>query len=196
MHCGSAPHGWPPLPSSPASQRSKISVVGKEGRDLHSTLALQYFPSIFTVSTVSFTNNPKPDFDGGLRLVLAPAIKAQWDMENTGVHQTSQSHQNQEKLQFNLEKPQPTLFLLSCMLSNCSKLHGRLARQRCSSPGARAAPMLPTPQELPSPGCRAAAALPGWLSAVEGVSHRVGDSSSPHASQRPKTGCHESNSGK
>jgi len=90
--------GQPPLPPSSASWRSKISAVGMEGGDLYQTLALQYFPSIFIVSIVFFTNNSKPGFDDGLRLVIAPATKAQWNMENTGILQISQLCHHQEKL--------------------------------------------------------------------------------------------------
>ena len=158
MHRGSAARGRPPLPSSPTPWRSSISVVGVEGGDLHSTLALQYFPSIFIVNTVSLTNNSKAGFDDGLRLVSAPAIKAQQNMAKTGVHQISQLQRNHKKLKLNLEKSHPALFLLNCVLSNCSKPHGHLARQRCSGSGARAAPMLPTPlPPLPGePGCGSA----------------------------------------
>lgn len=73
---GSAARGRPPLPSSPASWRSKISAVGVEGGDLHPTLALQYFPSIFTVNTVPFPNNSKSVFDDGLRLVHCSCHKS------------------------------------------------------------------------------------------------------------------------
>lgn len=51
-------------------------MVGVEGGDLHSALALQCFPSIFIVNTLSFANNIKPGFDDDLRFVIAPAIKA------------------------------------------------------------------------------------------------------------------------
>lgn len=92
---GSAAHEWPPLPSLPTSWRSKLSVVAAEGGDFHTALVLQYFPSTFIVNIVSFTNNSKPSFDYSLRLVLAPVTKAQQNVENTGVPQMSQLHQNQ-----------------------------------------------------------------------------------------------------
>lgn len=67
---------------------------------------LQYLQSIFMVSTASLTNNSKPGFDDepGLRLVIASAIKAQQNTENTGVHQISQLPQNQGKPKLNQDK--------------------------------------------------------------------------------------------
>lgn len=74
---------------------------------------LQYLQSIFMVSTASLTNNSKPGFDDepGLRLVIASAIKAQQNTENTGVHQISQLPQNQGKPKLNQDKP-PILLCL------------------------------------------------------------------------------------
>lgn len=94
QHC----HLHPPLrgPGSPWwVQREEISIQ-----------PLQYLQSIFIVNTASLTNNSNPgsDDEPGLRLVIAPAIKAQQNAENTGVHQISQLHRNQEKLKLDLEK--------------------------------------------------------------------------------------------
>lgn len=67
---------------------------------------LQYLQSIFMVNKISLTNNSNTGFDDepGLKLVIAPAIKAQQNTENTGVHQMSQLHQNQGKLKLHLDK--------------------------------------------------------------------------------------------
>lgn len=79
-------------------------MVGAEGGDLHSAFAA--LAKYFIVNTASLTNNSNPgsDDEPGLRLVIAPAIKAQQNTGNTGVHQISQLHRNQEKLKLDLEK--------------------------------------------------------------------------------------------
>lgn len=75
----------------------------EEGR-LHSTFAIlaKYFHCQH-----SFPHKQlKPGFgdEPGLRLAIAPAMKAQQRTENAGVHQLSQLHWNQGKRKLNLDK--------------------------------------------------------------------------------------------
>lgn len=69
---------------------------------------------VFSLS-VPFIKNSKPGFDDSLRLVIAPAIKAQQNTGNPGVHPISQLHRNQEKLKLNLGKSRPAPFSPGCM---------------------------------------------------------------------------------